>query len=373
MKPVFRRASWFAPIVLVAFVVLAAGLSGCFQRDDGPVSVGQVPDAELLSAKNPQVQSVMGVQDRHTPTLMADPEVIGTATGLTDDGRVAVMVLVTSDRAAKTIPLTLEGTPVRVVLTDPIIALKGGGVSHTARQARPIELGTSGGNALDLANGFCCSGTLGSLVHSGSTQYILSNSHVFAGDIANSGGDPDVAQIGNPINQPGLIDVNCQNISADYVANLSSLSTLNTSANVDCAIAQVISGAVRTDGSILEVGVISATPIGASVGQAVKKSGRTSGLTRSSVSGINATVNVGYEDECNGQAFSKVFTGQILVNNRLRSKSFLSGGDSGSLMVQDVTTNPRAVGLLYAGSSSTAVANPIGDVLAHHGVSLVGN
>ena len=51
---------------------------------------------------------------------------------------------------------------------------------------------------------------------------------------------------------------------------------------------------------------------------------------------------------------------------------FLNSGDSGSLMVQDVTTNPHAVGLLYAGSSSIAVANPIGDVLSHLGASMVG-
>ena len=41
-------------------------------------------------------------------------------------------------------------------------------------------------------------------------------------------------------------------------------------------------------------------------------------------------------------------------------------------MVEDVATNPRAVGLLYAGSSSIAVANPIDDVLNHFGVSMVG-
>jgi hypothetical protein len=41
-------------------------------------------------------------------------------------------------------------------------------------------------------------------------------------------------------------------------------------------------------------------------------------------------------------------------------------------MVQDVTTNPKAVGLLYAGSSSTAVANPISHVLSHLGVTMVG-
>jgi hypothetical protein len=71
---------------------------------------------------------------------------------------------------------------------------------------------------------------------------------------------------------------------------------------------------------------------------------------------------VAYDDECAGEpAFTKTFTGQIMINNR--ASKFLKGGDSGSLMVEDVKTNPRAVGLLFAGSSSLAVANPIGEVL----------
>jgi len=37
-----------------------------------------------------------------------------------------------------------------------------------------------------------------------------------------------------------------------------------------------------------------------------------------------------------------------------------------------VATNPRAVGLLFAGSNTTAVANPIGDDLAQLGVTMVG-
>jgi len=140
---------------------------------------------------------------------------------------------------------------------------------------------------------------------------------------------------------------------------------------VDCAIGPVVSGMVRTDGSILEVGTISASTVGASVGQAVKKSGRTTGLSRSTISGLNATVSVAYENECaGGSAFTKTFTGQILVRNR--SSRFLNSGDSGSLMVEDVTTNPRAVGLLFAGSSSIAVANPIGQVLSFLGATMVG-
>ena len=103
----------------------------------------------------------------------------------------------------------------------------------------------------------------------------------------------------------------------------------------------------------------------------MKKSGRTTGLSRSSVSGLNATINVGYSDECSGGSFTKQFTGQIVVNNK--GSKFLNSGDSGSLMVEDVSTNPRAVGLLYAGGGGTAIAQPINDVLSFFGAAMVGN
>ena len=243
-----------------------------------------------------------------------------------------------------------------------------GSNDHKARQARPIQLGVSGGNSGDLANGFCCSGTLGALVTDGRNQFILSNTHVFAGD-AVVGGNGKVAAVGDDINQSGLIDVGCQVIAADMVADLSEWATFGQF-NIDAAIAQVRTGQVRTDGAILEVGPIANTTAQAFVGQGVKKSGRTTGLTKSSVSGLNATLNVGYTDECAGNSFTVQYTGQILISNR--ASRFLNSGDSGSLMVEDVATSPRAVGLLYAGSSSIAVANPINDVLNHFGVTMVG-
>jgi len=187
-----------------------------------------------------------------------------------------------------------------------------------------------------------------------------------------SGGNGRTSQIGDDVTQPGLIDANCQASQTLIVADVSTLSTTfppNSTPNVDCSIAQVRAGMVRTDGSILGVGTISSSTVAASVGQAVKKSGRTTGLTRSTVNSINVTVQVGYTDECAGGSYTKTYTGQIFVNNR----RFLQGGDSGSLMVEDVTTNPRAVGLLFAGSSSIAVANPIGSVLSHLGATMVGN
>jgi hypothetical protein len=56
-----------------------------------------------------------------------------------------------------------------------------------------------------------------------------------------------------------------------------------------------------------------------------------------------------------------------MISNR--ASKFLAGGDSGSLMVQDVSTNPQAVGLLFAGSSTHAVANPIDEVLTFFGAT----
>jgi len=268
------------------------------------------------------------------------------------------------------LPAALDGMKVDVEVTGVFRAMaKSGGVSHTAKQTIPIQLGTSGGWRYDLANGYCCGGTLGALVQVGGKQYILSNYHVLQADIV-SGGNGRVATTGDPVIQPGLIDVSCNAANAQNVATLSVNKSLPGS-NVDAAIAQVITGMVRTDGAILEVGTISGTTVAASLNQAVKKSGRTTGLTRSKVTGLNATISVAYENECaGGAAFPKTFTGQIVIANK--GSRFLNSGDSGSLMVQDVATNPKAVGLLFAGSSTSAIANPIGQVLSFLGASMVG-
>lgn len=381
-----RTRSLFLPLVLLFGVGLL--VVSCSQESEQPVQPTDLDDGIQMGLAHPAVRGAVDVQERHTPDLMARDGVVGTAVTLTSDGRPAIMILLETEAARRNIPAELDGVPVVIRVTGPINAVKGppggssggGGADHTARQTRPIPLGVSGGNVNDLANGYCCSGTLGSLVEDGSgKQYILSNSHVFAGDIASSGGDPDISQIGDPINQPGLIDVSCQTVPADFVANLSSLSSIAAnppSGNVDAAIAQVIAGQVDPSGTILEIGTISTSPVPAQIRQKVKKSGRTSGLTRSRVDGLNATVNVGYEDECNGNSFVRTFTGQILV----KGGGFLQGGDSGSLMVEDVSTDPAPVGLLYASGGGVAVAMPIQDVLAYlndlpglSGVHMVGN
>jgi len=248
---------------------------------------------------------------------------------------------------------------------------------HKSIQPTPIKLGTSGGWKSDLANGFCCGGTLGALITDGFTQYILSNYHVFQADIV-SGGNGITAQVGDPIIQPGLIDVSCNAAKAQEVATLSSYSFVSPlpSANVDASIAEVIPGMVDPSGAILEIGTIAGQTVSAFIRQKVKKSGRTTGLTRSVVDGLNATVSITYDNECaGGTAFTHTFTGQIVIKNKNKGKTFLGSGDSGALMVEDTSNNPRAVGLLFGGSPIYAVANSIDEVLSHFGsnFSMVGN
>jgi hypothetical protein len=299
---------------------------------------------------------------------LQQPEILGTAVSL---GAADVPVLtvyvdrdsVNAGEVIRNLPREFRGVGMHVELTDEIHAM-----ANTAKQTPPVWLGTSGGSAYDLANGYCCGGTLGSLVKIGTTQYILSCCHVLEGDTV-LGGNNRIAQTGDPIIQPGLVDVHCTRTLAQTVGTLVKRSSLSRS-NVDCAIAKVVSGRVRTDGAILGIGTISHYISSAALNQHVKKSGRTTGLTHSWISGLNATVKVSSTNECHGGTYYKTFTGQILVANS--GMKFMTTGDSGSLLVQDVSTSPRAIGLLFAGNSTLAFANPISQVLSFLGATMVG-
>jgi hypothetical protein len=375
MKDRWSRSRSVLLLLLLAIAVGIAAVGCSKQPPTAPRTADLGRNVISQGVSMAALRPTIAVQDRHNRELMAVAGVVAVGTGVDEHGKAVIHVFTETKLAPGKLPEVLEGVRVVEQVSGKIVAMKGGGggVSHTAIQTPPIQLGTSGGPTQDIANGFCCGGTLGSLVHIGSTQYILSNSHVFAGDVV-SGGNGRVSSVGDDVTQPGLIDINCSAAGGQVVADVSTLSTTfppTSTPNVDCSIAQIRSGMVRTDGAILEIGTLSATTVGASVGQGVKKSGRTTGLSRSSISDVNVSVNVGYTDECAGTNYTKTYTGQIFINNR--GSKFLNSGDSGSLMVEDVTTNPRAVGLLFAGGGGVAVANPIGDVLAHLGASMVGN
>ena len=228
-----------------------------------------------------------------------------------------------------------------------------GGPNHRVRN---LHLGVSGGNVRDSSRRFCCSGTLGALVKDAqNVQYILSNNHVM--------GLSGSASAGDDISQPGLIDNNCQ--VSTVVADFTVAPALNT--NVDAAIARLRPGLMDGTGNIEDIGPISSVVRVPTIGLGVQKSGRTTGHTTGTVGSINTTVSVRYSKSCgsnNGPVFT--FTNQVVIN----SSTFSAGGDSGSLIVTNNSSCPQPVALLFAGSSTSTIGNPVGLVLTRLSTSL---
>jgi len=242
--------------------------------------------------------------------------------------------------------------------------------AHTPNEAAqnlPIILGTTGGNANDSSAQqnliSCCGGTLGSLVERNGLFYILSNNHVLARS--------DSATLGDNIIQPGLVDSNCNPSSPSVVAHLSQFERLETSGtNVDAAIALINPGAVDTSGTIISLGSTATGNVpdpgpphagmgmAANVGLSVAKSGRTTGLTCSTVAAIGITSRVQYQTGCGtGTMFTVTYQNQISVSGG----TFSAQGDSGSLIVSQGSADP--VALLFGGSDTDSVGNPVQDVL----------
>ncbi|MFN3477400.1 MAG: hypothetical protein ACK4Z6_07630, partial [Candidatus Methylomirabilales bacterium] len=243
-----------------------------------------------------------------------------------------------------------------------------GQIPNQERQPRPIPLGVSGGNINDQTSEFCCGGTLGALVSFQGQLYILSNNHVLA--------RTNLATLGEGISQPGLIDETpaCQVNPGDVVATLGGFLPIDfTSQNtMDVAGALIIPGDVDPSGSILGIGPPSSQTVAPSIGMRVKKSGRTTGVTHGVIRAINVTVNVGYPTECGSQTIQTAqFVNQMMIIGRPIFIPFSKAGDSGALIVEDVGTCPRPVGLLFAGGMFVTLANPL-DLLAQSGASFVG-
>jgi hypothetical protein len=270
-------------------------------------------------------------------------------------------------------PSQPDGTPITIMVTA-VAQATGIGSGSTAvtvvaspnqsAQSGAVHLGTSGGNVTDTFGNFCCSGTLGSLVTRNGTQFILSNNHV----LANS----DFGTAGQNVSQPGLIENNC--VAGTTVATLSEFFNLQTGQGtaIDAAIAQVSAGKVDPAGNILLLGATqtngvpdpgaphAGAGITATLNEAVAKSGRTTGLTCSTVTAIGMSASVDYFQHCGDttKAFTANFTDLVDVTG----STFSASGDSGSLIVDENTADP--VALLFGGNNTDTVGNAISDVLA---------
>lgn len=123
---------------------------------------------------------------------------------------------------------------------------------------------------------------------------------------------------------------------------------------VDAAIARPLSSdSVIT--SILELGDISGTGE-AEIGQIVRKSGRTTGLTKGRVTVVDVTIRVTM-----GSGSQALFTDQVMTD------MLSMPGDSGSLVLNE---DNQAVGLLFAGSNTMTLFNRFSNVMKLLDISL---
>jgi hypothetical protein len=232
-------------------------------------------------------------------------------------------------------------------------------IQQLTRRLRPAPAGVSIGNVAVTA------GTLGSVVYDflpgattdppgpgigiPSTFYLLSTNHILAASNA--------APVGSSIVQPGPFDGGKD--PHDRIATLTRFVPIQFAPQipldrhqnvVDCAIAQCeFSEATR------EI-YFTGAPLGwrrkanVSVGDLVRKTGRTSNLTLGRIIAVEATVDVGY-----GTAGIARFRDQVITTN------LSAGGDSGSLVT---TYDNVALGLLFAGSALATVFNYVEHVRA---------
>lgn len=322
----------------------------------------------------------VATQEHYTDDLLAIKGVVGTAVGLNAAGQPVVKIFAETAEVPG-LPRSLDGVPVVVQVTGKIYAIdrpvdgkhdhggdNGEEVDPKSRFDRPVPIGVSSGTveSIEIIGIFitCSVGTLGARVKHGSAVYALSANHIYA--LENS------ASIGSTIVQPGPADTDpvCSDngltdsigVLDDFVPIVfDGLDELPTDNEVDAAIA--LSSTVDLDNATPSdgYGLPKTATVAANLNAQVQKYGRTTSLTKGTITGINATIIVGYDS---GPAR---FVGQIEVSG---SKGpFIKGGDSGSLLVTDPDRNP--VGLLFAGNRSgkIAFANQIDVVLDAFGVT----
>jgi hypothetical protein len=288
------------------------------------------------------------------------------------------------------VPPSVDGIPTDVIQTGciRIQQLPSNGLRPVPRpasvpiQQSPTERLRPAPGGVSIGHQDITAGTLGCLVRKDGQVFILSNNHV----LANS----NEATIGDPILQPGPHDGG--RLPDDHIANLEAFVTisfiggpsgcpiargtanfLNTLARavgsharlraiseqitdnlVDAALARPLKDADVSD-QILGIGTIEGSA-SADLEMTVKKSGRTTGLTRGEIQQIDVTVNVQY-----GAGRIALFTDQLMAG------PMSQGGDSGSAVLDD---NNRLVGLLFAGSENSTIINRIENVFSALGVTL---
>ena len=247
------------------------------------------------------------------------------------------------------LPKAINGLPVDVeqvglfrrLATKPQPALAG--IPNPKLKFRPAQPGCSVGFR-DPQDQFVMAGTFGAVAQKNQELFVLSNNHVLA--------DENQLPLGSPIFQPGLLDGG--NSSTDQIAELTRAIKLRAGVfnKVDAAIAKVTQKSLVSN-AILFIGAPQGTST-AQIDMVVHKFGRTTSYRAGRVTSIDTDVTVQYETG----NFS--FANQIIIVG-LNGQAFSAAGDSGSLILE--RSSQKAVGLLFAGSSTHTIANHLRDVL----------
>lgn len=241
------------------------------------------------------------------------------------------------------VPLLLDNIPTDVVEVGTLRVL-----SLRTGRVRPAYPGVSIGHYRISA------GTFGAVVYDAQTRepLILSNNHVLANETT---GKDQRAAIGDPVYQPGPYD---GGTVQDQIATLARFVPLRIPPPrinlVDAAIARPLQPELVCP-SIYGLGLVSGVT-SVQVGQHVRKSGRSTGVTHGEVLALESTVTVLLSNGREGR-----FDHQIICSRMGET------GDSGSL---GVTENNQAFGLLFAGSTTITVFNRVDHVLEALGVTL---
>jgi hypothetical protein len=235
----------------------------------------------------------------------------------------------------------------------------------TARFPRPFPMGVSISNIHSAP--YIYAGTAGlkvQAVSNPSYKFILSNNHVLGTVGPNL--CPGSAPAGTFAIQPGSLDIGTDpGANPYYLAGLFGarvpLQTGFTAQNYADAAISFTNDALASS-TILNIGEPNPGIQAPTVGLAVTKSGRTTGVTNGIISAVNVTVNVNYGPGCPIYHFVR----QV----EIASGTFSNSGDSGSAILDSKTKTP--VALLFAGSSNSTLANDIRYVYALLGIQPAG-
>ncbi|MFC1931105.1 hypothetical protein ACFLXJ_02750 [Chloroflexota bacterium] len=337
-------------IVLALSLLIPSAIAAASPPPDGP----------------PGLKRAIEVKEQYVDELLETNGVVGVGVGHNETSNLAVIVF-TETSGVRGLPAFLDGVPVVTKYSGKFYANpkpnkpdKPGkppkddepNIDPTSRFDRPVPIGVSTGHP-DIT-----AGTIGARVTDGINVYALSNNHVYANENNASEGDAVI--------QPGTFDGGSS--PDDDIGTLADFVPIDFTGGVNYVDAAIASSTTELLGKSTPAdgyGTPKSAIVDASIGLKVKKYGRTTGETNGRISAINATIEVGYDS---GVA---IFTNQMIIS----PGSFSAGGDSGSLIVLNDKRSDdhlKPVGLLFAGSSSYTIANPIDAVLAAFDVSIDG-